>query len=744
MPRHRFAYHDRSLPVKQRVNDLLSRMSIQEKCMQLGAIYLNDVYDETTQSVREDECRVFARQGWGHFGRIGHHLSADASQQLYNELQRTAVEDTRLGIPVIVHEECLHGCMARGSTSFPQAIALASTWDTSLMHRVATAIGKEAYARGINQALSPTINMARDKRCGRTEETYGEDPLLTSRMVVAFVQALQAQHVIATPKHFVANFVGDGGRDSNDIHISERLLREVYFPPFKAAVQQAGALSLMSAYNTLDGVPCSANAWLLTDVLRREWGFTGYVVSDYNAVADVHHKHCTALDPADAALQCFRAGLDLELPRRDCVSQLMAHAEEDPATWEKAHKIIDENVRHILYVKFATGLFDAPYSKKCAARTVVHCDAHKALSLETARKSIVLLKNNGDTLPLPKDIARLAVVGPHIHKLPLGGYPTVHKEPEPPLAAVTRLLGESCTITHAQGCSIKMGTPDTGSDTPVDTIEDAVEAAKTAEAVLVFAGNSNGDGYKEAGNNTEGEECDRCMLELPGQQEELIRRVAHVNDNVVVVVLTGTAVIMTSWIDRVAAVVHAWYPGEYGSEAIVDILTGTAVPRARLPLSIPRHTGQLPLYYNPKPSGRVFDYYDCRGEETQALFPFGYGLSYTTFSYDNLSVRKTNDAEGFSVHVQVDITNTGPRAGVETAQCYIRDCYSSYARAVKELKDWQQVELKPGETTQVHFDLTRKDFEFLGHDLRPVFEAGAFDIMVGPDSGTVHTVQIHL
>ncbi|MBD3321875.1 MAG: beta-glucosidase, partial [Chitinivibrionales bacterium] len=528
-------YRDPSVPIEQRVDLLIDQMTTQEKLMQLAAVYVNDAFNNIeTKTLSQGKLLGCVREGWGHFSCAVRYEYPANGVCLANSMQKAAFEETRLGIPVVIHDESLHGCMAQGSTSFPQAIGLAATWDPKLMERVASAIGRETAARGVNQALSPTINIARDKRCGRTEETYGEDPVLASRMAVAFIKSMQKENVICTPKHFVANFVGDGGRDSNDIHISERLLREIYFPAFEASIREGGALSLMSAYNTLDGAPCSANRWLLTHVLRNEWGFKGYVVSDYGSVVHLLLKHRTAATRALCAKKCLEAGLDIELPGNECVSALMRSIDEGELSLET----LDENVRRVLYVKFKTGLFENPYVDERRAVQVINCDKHRDLAREAARRSMVLLKNDG-ILPLRKDLHSIAVVGANAAVYRPGGYPPRNTSGESPLDNIKSAVADACAVEYAQGCALR-------SDSH-EFIPEAVEKARAADAVIVVAGNANGHGWKDAGENTEGEEHDRCRLELPGAQEALIEAVCNVNDRVVVVLINGSAIVMTHW-----------------------------------------------------------------------------------------------------------------------------------------------------------------------------------------------------
>lgn len=631
--------------------------------------------------------------------------------ELHNSIQKFILENTRLKIPVIIHDEGLHGCMAQGCTIFPQSIALASTWNPQLVERIGVAIGKETRAHGIHHLLSPTINIARDPRCGRTEETYGEDPYLASAMAVAFIKGVQSQRVICTPKHFAANFVGDGGRDSNAIHFSERLLREIYFPAFKAAIQKGGALSLMAAYNSIDGVPCSCNKWLLTEILRKEWGFMGFVVSDYGSVSGLITHHGVAGTKADAAKMALEAGLDMELPESDCFEHLPDLVREGKISEE----VINEAVRRVLIAKMWLGLFEDPFINPDYAVKVCDCKEHRELALEAARQGIVLLKNDG-ILPLPKNLGSIAILGPNAAVMRLGGYSGYGVKIVSPLEGIGNKVSESTRVYHAEGCSL------TG--TSRDGFKDALKAARNSDVAVLFMGNSVPE--------TEGEQRDRCNLDLPGVQEELIKEVCDLEVPTIVVLISGSAVTMAKWIDRVNAVVEAWYPGEEGGNAIADVLFGDYNPAGKLPITFPKTVGQLPLYYNPKPSGRVYDYVDLRG--TQPLFPFGYGLSYTKFEYSNLMITPEKISHEGKVKIQVDVKNIGRFKGDEVVQLYIRDQLASITRPLKELKGFKRITLEPGEQKTIEFILGPEELSFYDVNMNLIVEPGLFDAMIGSSS----------
>lgn len=726
-------YMNKNIPIDERVDDLLKRMTLEEKVHQMQAIgdFQNvDVFivEEGRFDFRRMEKALFHQiiengqfsinkakkeigKGIGQLSIIGRYRSPKRGAELVNNIQKFAKEHTRLGIPIIIHDECLHGLMAIHSTSFPQAIGLASTWDNQLMEEIAVTIGKETKSRGIQQCLSPTINIARDPRCGRTEETYGEDPFLTSRMAVAYVKGVQSQRVVCTPKHFVANFVGIGGRDSNEIHLSERSMREIYFPAFKASIKEANALSFMAAYNSIDGIPCSSHRWLLTDVLRKEWGFKGIVVSDYFSVLGIYDKHRTAESKAEAAKQAVEAGLDVELPHPDCFLELASLVEKGEMSIES----IDECVRRILWVKFWSGLFDNPYVDPDYAEKISNCSEHRQLALQAARKSIVLLKNNENILPLDKNIKSIAVIGPNANEERLGGYSTRELRVITALEGIKNKASRNTKVQFTKGCDVisdsKQG------------FKDAKKIAQTSDVAILFMGNSV---------QTEGESRDRSNLDLPGVQEDLIEEICNTGTPVIVVLISGSVVTMERWISRVQGILDAWYPGEEGGNAIADILFGNCNPGGRLPITFAKATGQLPLFYNYTPSGRVDDYVDLRDE--QAQFPFGFGLSYTTFQISKPRLEKSKIQKGESTIVHVDVTNTGEIPGDEVLQIYIHDKVSSVVRPVKELKSFKRISLEPGETKKVSLKIAPEHLAFYNIDMEYVVEPGEFEIMVGNSS----------
>lgn len=711
-------YQNPILPVEQRVADLLARMTMEEKVAQLGSRlpftdwreWVRCTLDEKIARVRAIPPADVIGPGVGQLSIFLRELPPRAAAAKANEIQRYARENTRLGIPPIIHDEGLHGLLANDATSFPQAIAMASSWHPELLQEVAAAIGRETRARGIRQLLSPTINIARDPRCGRTEETYGEDAYLASRMAVAFVHGVQSQGVVTTPKHYAANFVGDGGRDSNAVHFSERLLREVYFPAFEASMREGGALSIMAAYNSLDGVPCSCNRWLLTEVLREEWGFEGFVVSDYGSVIHITEKHAVAANKQEVAKKAVEAGLEIELPHTDCYGEPLLEGLRQGTISAEA---VDEAVRRVLAVKFRLGLFDEPFVDEEQAEAVCNTAEHRALALQMAREGIVLLKNEGGALPLAGEIKSIAVIGPQADEPRLGGYSWdgyARERIVTPLRGIRERAG-GVEVRFAQGCAV------TGDSK--EGFTEAAQAARQSQVAVLFVGNSR---------QTEGEQRDRADLDLPGVQAELIKQVAATGVPTIVVLINGSAVTMLDWIDQVDAVVEAWYPGEVGGTAIAEVLFGDTNPGGKLPITFPRTVGQLPLYYNYKPTGRIYEYVDLSGNP---LFPFGHGLSYTTFAYCNLHIRLERKRV---VKISLEVENTGERAGDEVVQLYVHDVVASVARPVKELKGFRRVSLQPQETKEVTFEIAVQQLGLYDARLHYTVEPGEFEIMVGSSS----------
>jgi beta-glucosidase len=845
-------YKDPGQPIAKRVSDLLSRMTIEEKFWQLfmipGDIPAGDE-DKYRNGIFGFQVSAASKKGDAGAQMLDYGVSdnAKALAEKINRIQKYLIGGSRLGIPMIAFDEALHGLVRGGATVFPQAIGLAATWDTALMSRVAGAIAAEARVRGIRQILSPVINIASDPRWGRVEETYGEDPLLTSAMGVAFVSPFEKMGIITTPKHFIAN-VGDGGRDSYPIHYDERLLDEIYFPPFLACIQKGGSRSIMTAYNSVDGTPSTANDWLLTKKLKGDWNFKGFVISDADAVNIINALHLTSPDNAVSAAQSIDAGLDVIFQMayeqyKSFIPQFLDGGID--------MKRIDDAVSRVLTAKFELGLFEHPYVTEADVEKWGDMSTHKTLAREAARESIVLLKNEKGVLPLTGQVHSIAVIGVDAAEARLGGYSGPGNGKVSILDGIRQRAGAGIRVSYMPGCGRKtqewtvipsdclspglkaayfnnltlsgppavaridkeinfqwtlsapapeinhdfysarwtgtLHAPRTGRfrigldgddgyrlyldnklvidnwkkrsystqmtdfsfekgrdyaikveffepvgnahlklvwniDTDDDwnaRINDAVAAASKADVAIVVAG------------ITEGEFQDRASLALPGHQETLIERIAATGKPLVVLLVGGSAITMSSWLDKAQAVACVWYPGEEGGHAVAGALFGDYDPAGRLPISFPVSEAQLPWVYNHKPTGRGDDYNNLSG---LPLFPFGYGLSYTDFEYSGLQLDRKEMGTDDSATVTCTVKNTGGREGDEVVQLYMRELISSVARPVIELKGFQRIHLRSGEARKISFVISPSILQALDKDLNWVVEPGDYRIMIGASS----------
>ncbi|MDR1339635.1 MAG: glycoside hydrolase family 3 C-terminal domain-containing protein, partial [Prevotellaceae bacterium] len=646
---------------------------------------------------------------------------------IINEDTRDAIKASRLGIPVLQHGEALHGAIWGNTTCFPQSISMAATFDDELYYRVSEAIAKETRAVGVRQVYAPVINISRDPRWGRTEEGYGEDVLLNSRMGVAYTKALEKGGVVASPKHYVDNY-GDGGHDSYASNMSWRTLREVFLEPFRACVEEGGARSIMASYNSVDGIPASASKRLLQDILRDEWNFKGYVVSDYGGVYGVYSAHKIAASYAEAQAMSLEAGLDLELASgyRDLLSLIKSG--------RISEQTIDISLRRILTVKFELGLFENPYVDPQEADRTVRCKEHRELVLEAARKVMTLLKNRDNVLPLSdKSIKRIGVFGPAANVMSLGDYsgPSGGLKGEYLTGFVTpyqglkqRLQGKAEVVLH-----------------PGNT--DVADLARTCDVVVFFAAIQEGEGEDRSSltlpkRNVKVEgSVDNALIVDAGEkqafeldQEKMIEDLAASGVKTVVVLQNGSMIDIRRWVDRVDAILEAWYPGELGGIAIAETLFGDLNPGGRLPVTWARHAGQIPAYYYIKPTGRGYGYLDDDGKP---MFPFGFGLSYTSFEYSNLVVPEKVNRDG-DTKVLVTVKNTGTVKGDEVVQLYLHDELASVARPLKELKAFKRITLDAGESRQVELSLPYRSFGLWDKDLKFVVEPGAFKLMIAKDA----------
>lgn len=721
-------YKNKELSMDSRVDDLLSRMTVEEKVFQMCALRLGDGDEifKTSGDYSIDFIRSQMKDhGVGHISCPTSDMRAKKSVETANEIQRVAVEETRLGIPTIINDEALHGCKGAGSTSYPQAIALSSTWDLALMTEIANAIGKETKSRGIRHVLSPNLDLARDPRHGRMEETYGEDPFLSSRFGVEFIKGVQGQGVICAPKHFVANFVGAGGRDSGNIPLSERELREIHLVPYEAAVKEAKVKSIMAAYNAINGVPCSSNHWLLTEILRNEWGFDGFTVSDWSGVNHTYQTHQSTRSFEEAAMVCSKAGMDVDLPRLRSYQTLITSIKEGKIK----EASIDKNVRSILRTKFEMGLFENPYIlDESQAEVLEDAPEHRALALKAARKSIILLKNENDVLPLK--LKNIAVIGPNADKLILGGYSARDVQGPSPLEGIKKAFGPDTKINYAKGCDFK-GSDKTG-------FAEAMKMARQSQAtILVMGGRWGGTG---------GEGHDRMDLDLMGVQNDLIQKIIALKKPVVVVLVDGRPSTVTQWIDKVDGLVMMFFAGEEGGTALGEILTGATNPSGKLTITYPRHTGQLPMPMMHRAYGREGNVVELKdlgmthpnGEKVDTrfvpLFHFGHGLSYSSFEYGEIKLSAREVKLNDNINVSINVTNTSNIDGDEIVQLYLTDIYCRITQPRKQLKAFKRVSIAAGQTKKVDFEIKNSDMSFLNEALKSEIEPGEFEVMVGTSS----------
>ena len=852
-------YKNSRAPINERVKDLLDRMTPTEKFWQLFMIP-GDIKPGDAPKYKDGlfgfQVSAASAGGEGAQQMLQYNATETAVSlaKKVNTIQRFFMDSTRLGIPMLPFDEALHGLVRQGSTIFPQSIGLAATFKTSTMEAVAGAIAKESKIRGIRQILSPVINIATDVRWGRTEETYGEDPFLSSKMGVAYMKTLEDENIIATPKHFVAN-VGDGGRDSYPIDMNERYLSEIHYPPFKDAVQKAGARSIMTSYNSVNGSPATANDYLLNNLLKKRWGFNGFVISDAGAVGGANVLHYTAKDYPDAGKNAMNNGLDVIFQTAQEHYKLFIppflNGQINPER-------LDDAVSRVLRAKFELGLFETPYLDIKATESANFEAAHKKIALEAALESVVLLQNKNALLPISTATESIALIGTDATEARLGGYSGPGTKKVSILDGMLQKYGANKIITAAgpgrdnknwniipskylwttQGNQTQEGLTaqyfngiEFGNNPTLQRIDKTInfhwtistpdqainpeffcakwtgniKAPKTGTYKIGLSGN---DGFKlyinnqliinnwdkqsfhtslvdynfTAGNNypirvefkepngnstikliwnvdvvntveekineavavaqkskvavvvvglEEGEFRDRASLQLPGEQEQLIQKVAATGTPTVVVIVGGSAVTMGNWMDKVSSIVDVWYPGEEGGHAVAAVLSGAYNPGGKLPITFPVSEAQLPLVYNHKPTGRGDDYENLTG---LPLFPFGYGLSYTTFEYSNLIIEKPIAKKGDPINISFVVTNTGKLAGDEVAQLYLRDQIASVARPVQALKGFERIHLAPGASKTIKLTLHPEDFEMLNEKMETVIEPGDFTIMIGSSS----------
>ena len=725
-------YKDSSQPVDKRVEDLLSRMTVKEKLRQLNQIDCGSVMEDG----RLNEARLMEVIGETGVGSVqGITIPSWEITEFFNGVQRYCIEKTRLGIPIFTTTESLHGAIHDGSTVFPQSIALASTFDPDLAYRMTRAISEELLSEGANQNLCPVVDVTRDPRWGRTEETFGEDPFLNGTFGTAEVKGYLDGGLNPVLKHYGPGGEPVGGLNLASVDCSERDLLQIHLKPFEMVVRNTGIRSLMSSYNSWNRIPNSASHFLLTDLLRERWGFKGYVYSDWGAVGMLHSFQKVAKDNQDAAIMAISAGLDFEAS-----SWTYQELEEAVQEGRIDGSTIDRAVRNVLKVKFEMGLFDNPY-KNLGGKAEVRTTEHVALSRRIADESIVLLKNEDDMLPLDKEKLRsVAVIGPNAGQIQFGDYSwsRSNEDGKTPLEALKDYLGNSVKINYAQGCDLVSG--------DVSGIPEAVHCARISDAVLVFLGTASASLARDYSNSTSGEGYDQESLKLTGVQEKLLQSVASTGKPVVLVLVTGKPVCIPWAKENIPAIVTQWYGGETAGDAITDMLFGETVPCGKLPISFPRSTGHLPAYYNHLPTDK--GYYHKPGSpgnpgrdyifsSPEALWPFGHGLSYSEFEYGALSLSKDTLSASDTLKVSLQVKNLGLRDAKETVQLYVRDVTGSVVTPVKELKAFTKIEIPAGGGTMATLSFPLSELAVYDSGMKPVVEPGEFRIMVGSSSGDI-------
>jgi beta-glucosidase len=756
-------YKNAAAGVEARVEDLLARMTLEEKVAQMQSIWEDkrEVFDAKLELDPHKMAQKFPN-GIGQFARPSDATGPASPRvvagrdlpgtiRLVNALQHYATEHTRLGIPIMFHEEGLHGYVAVGATSFPQAIALASSWDPALVRAVNVVTAREMRARGVTEALTPVVDVARDPRWGRIEETFGEDPYLVGELGVAAVEGLQGEgkawelksgKVFATLKHLTGHGQPESGTNVGPAPYSERALREFFFPPFEKIIARTGVSAVMPSYNEIDGVPSSANVWLLRKVLRGEWDFKGAVVSDYYAIEDLQKLHHIAATSEDAAHLALNAGVDIDLPSPGAYATLTQQVRDGRV----AVSSIDAAVRRLLTLKFRAGLFEHPFADADQAAAVTDTPDARILARQAAQRAIVLLKNDG-VLPLQlsaQKVPVIAVIGPNAAVARLGGYSS-----QPPIAVsiiegIRAKVGARAKVVFAQGVRIT-----TNDDWWADEvqladpeenhrlIDAAVAAARGADQIILAIGDTEQTSREGWAATHLG---DRDSLDLVGEQQALFDALHALGKPLVVVLINGRPASTVTIAQQANALLEGWYPGEQGGNAMADVLFGDVNPGGKLPVTIPRSVGQLPMFYNAKPSARRGYLFDT----VAPLYPFGFGLSYTTFQIGAPQLSSDHVGIDASVRVSVPVRNTGSRAGDETVQLYVHQMVGSVTRPVKELKGFERVSLAAGETKTVTFTLTPESFRMWNFEMQRVVEPGAFEVMVGPDSVELKTTVLHI
>lgn len=754
-------YKNTKLSPKERANDLLGRMTLDEKLAQLECIwgehkkvlFTNGKFDEKKAALYYKNGMGFlARPNEDLFPKVpSHHpaLHPTDAAKLYNQIQHYFVEKTRLGIPIITHDEGVHGQLSQDVTVFPAPIALGSTWDEGLMARIGNITAKEIRSKGSTQCLGPVLDIVRDPRWGRTDETMGEDPFLNGRMGNAEVSAMQGdnylidqEHVGVTLKHFGVHGSSEGGNNTAPSYVDEHEARSSFFAPFRYVIQKSNPMYMMITYNEVWGRPAHANRHLLMDILRGDFGYKGTIVSDYGGIAGLHNTDMMSPTMEDAAVQAFQAGMQVEFPNFEAFPYLKSALKKGLVS----QKQIDEAVLQVLTDKFRLGLFEHPYVDVKKAESINGCEAHRKVAYEAAAKAMVLLKNDNGFLPLDKNkVKTIALIGPNANRCIRGGYSGYPRDSITPLRAIREKYGQQMNILYSEGCRIT----DVNSPFPAvikaltyeqnkDKIAAAVETAKKADVIVLFVGGNESTSREAYGPEAPG---DLSTLDLLAGQKELIDEIVALGKPVCAFVNSGTTLNLSDLEKKVPAVMQCWYLGQEGGYAMIDALFGDVNPSGKLTISIPRDAGHIPAYYNYKPTSRRG--YNL-GLDVTPLHPFGYGLSYTTFAYSNLRIDKQQMGENDKALVSVDVQNIGTRSGDEIVQMYITDDYASLTRPVKELRGFKRISLKPAEKQTVSFMIDKDALAFWNMDNKWVVEPGSFTIAVGSSSQKNDSLKLEI
>ncbi len=742
-------YKDPSLSPAERAKDLVGHMTLEEKVAQLHSYRSRDtlLFDNSGNFTGGNDTERL-NLGMGSFFSPAFFDPSSQKRSInrINSFQKYMIEKTLLGIPALMFTEGLHGAMIPGSTSFPQAIGLGSTWDTALLEQVFTVAAMEANAAGVWQVLSPVLDLARDPRWGRTEECYSEDPYLVSRLGMAAVFGWQGRgktigenHVAVTLKHFAGHGQPEGGKNLAPVNYSERDFRETHLYPFEMAVRRANAQSLMASYNEWDGIPNHVNKKLLTDILRGEWGFNGFVMSDGGGMDVTYRNHLAAADSAESGVLSIIAGIDYDLGSNGCFTSLPDQVKNGILSEE----YITRAAENILRVKFTLGLFDHPYIDEKLIENSINTKEHRELALKAAHEAMVLLKNEGNILPLdPAKINNLAVIGPNAANIHLGGYSYTPMKGVTVLEGIQDFAKGKFNVIYAEGCKITLNKVchwlvnekpiinDPENDKKL--ISEAVKVARQSDAVILVIG-ENEIINREAWN--EDHLGDRDNLDLFGMQNELAKAIVETGKPVVVLLINGRPITINYLKENADAIIECWYLGQETGHAVSDVIFGNVNPSGKLPVTFPHNVGQLPCFYNKKPTNHRF----YLMSDPAPLFPFGYGLSYTTFEYENLRITPNEIPANGTAEVEINITNTGKTKGDEIVQLYIHDLVSLPTRPVKELKDFSRISLNPGETKTVKFIITPDKLEAFDLEMNRVVQPGDFEIMVGKNSMEVLT-----